>query len=450
MKIKKIIFLLGFSCSIPYLHATNLSIGADYLLRGVSTHERDKNFKNSAYYDQRLQGYLTTDLSRDVEASIRIQSITPWGLEGSSTPLVTRYPSANGNLFVQNAFARLPHLWKDRIILTIGRQPIQWGDGKILSDDELGFNAIRAQLKSPFRRLPFDLEGFTAKISESLNQPGGDKDLYGSMLSFDSKAFRWDFMGLWEKSDGSQSYQVGSSSTPFAATKVDRTIYGVRAITRLKDAYLKGEYYMQSGEVKQGANSPTVKLGGSGYVVGLGGKQNTEKFGRFGAVAEICSGSGDNANTSDKDEAFRPTFASRWSGLERSGYGNYFAATFSDAYSPTQPFANPGTNNTGLPDGASGIQTIHFGIDATPWSQWTFLFDYYQYKADKSTAGDKELGVEFDYGFLYRFSGLVSVKGMMASFKPGKAFDVIDPTTNSTISTSQNASRSSIELQLKF
>jgi hypothetical protein len=231
---------------------------------------------------------------------------------------------------------------------------------------------------------------------------------------------------------------------------VDRTIYGVRAITRLKDAYLKGEYYMQSGEVKQGANSPTVKLGGSGYVVGLGGKQNTEKFGRFGAVAEICSGSGDNANTSDKDEAFRPTFASRWSGLERSGYGNYFAATFSDAYSPTQPFANPGTNNTGLPDGASGIQTIHFGIDATPWSQWTFLFDYYQYKADKSTAGDKELGVEFDYGFLYRFSGLVSVKGMMASFKPGKAFDVIDPTTNSTISTSQNASRSSIELQLKF
>ena len=244
------------------LHAANLSVGADYRLRGVANTKHDKTYSSDRYYDQQLQAYLTTDLSKDVEASVRVQSITPWGLEGSSTPLVTRYPDGNGDLWVQHAYARLPHIWKDRIIVTVGRQPIQWGDGKILSDDDLGFNAIRVQLKSPFRRLPFDLEGFTAKINESISGPG-DKDLHGAMLSFDSKSFRWDMMGLMEKSDGTQSYEVGASCSPFNAAKIERLIYGVRAITRLKDAYLKGEYYIQGGSVDQmiaGTPPTTTKI----------------------------------------------------------------------------------------------------------------------------------------------------------------------------------------------
>ena len=428
--------LLSFS---P-LRAANLSLGADYLLRGVAVTERDRTIKSSRYYDQRLQAYLTTDLSKDVEATVRVQSITPWGLEGSTTPLVTRYPHANGNVWVQNAFARLPHIWNDRIIVTVGRQPIQWGDGKILSDDDLGFNAIRAQIKSPFRRIPFDLEGFTAKINEGLNQPG-DKDLHGAMLSFDSKSFRWDMMGLIEKSDGNQLYEMGAETTPVVASSIERIIYGVRAITRLKDAYLKGEYYLQKGSVVRLPNAVDIDLGGSAYVVGLGGKQNTAKFGRFGAILELSVGSGDTGSTGGEDEAFRPSFASRWSGLERKGYGRYFATTFSDAYSPSQPFAPVTSDNDGLPEGTSGIQSVHFGMESTPWSQWTFSLDYYQYKAQKNLSGKKELGTEFDYGFVYRYSGLVSVRGSINVFNPGEAFDEV---------TRRKAQASNIELELKF
>ena len=163
-------FGLAFIFGPPVANATSLSLGADYDLRGVANTPSDKTIHSDRYYDQQLQAYLTTDLSRDVEASVRVQSITPWGLEGSTTPLRTRYPDANGGLWVQNAYARMPHIWNDHIIVTVGRQPIQWGDGKILSDDDLGFDAIRAQVKSPFRRIPFDVEGFTAKIHESLNQ----------------------------------------------------------------------------------------------------------------------------------------------------------------------------------------------------------------------------------------------------------------------------------------
>jgi hypothetical protein len=436
-------------------HATSLSLGADYLLRGVANTERDRRFHSDRYYDQQLQAYLTTDLSRDVEASIRVQSITPWGLEGSTTPLRTRYPNANGNLFVQNAYARLPHIWKDHLIMTVGRQPIQWGDGKILADDDLGFDAIRAQVKSPFRRIPFDLEGFTAKISEGLNVPN-DTDLHGAMLSFDSRVYHWEMMGLWDNSNGDQSYVTGSSTIPFQASKVQRVIYGVRAITRVRDAYIKGEYYRQAGTVKSASASPDVKLGGTAFLVGVGGKQNTSKFGRFGAVLEYSEGSGDDATTPTKDESFRAPFASRWSGLERKGYGRYFAANFSDAYSPSDPFAPASAANSGLPAGVSGIQTVHFGIDSTPWSQWTFSVDYFQYKGQRSN-GDlalqesavtglspgegKELGTEFDYGFEYRYSGLVTVRGSINVFSPGAAF---------APDTQQKAQSSNLELSLKF
>lgn len=420
--------------------ATTLSLGADYLLRGVSVTPHDKSFTNNRYYDQRLQGYLITDLSKDVEATIRVQSITPWGLEGSTTSLATRYPNANGNLWVQNAFVRMPNIWKNRIIVTAGRQPIVWGDGHVLSDDELGFNAIRVQVKSPWRRVPFDTDFFTAKIAEGLNAPG-DIDLHGGMLSFDSKSYHWELLGLIEKGDGSDNYQMGGETIPVTSGKLQREIYGARAITRLRDAYLKGEYYMQGGSFERGVNKTKYKLSGRAYSIGLGAKQNTEKWGRFGAAADYSEGSGDDPNSPTEDEAFRPTFASRWSGLERTGYGRYFAATFSDAFSPGTPFAPVESTNTGLPLGTSGIQAIHFGMEATPWSQWTFLFDYYQYKAMKNLSGKKDLGNEFDYGFIYRYSGLVNVRGNMSTFSPGEAFPE---------ATRQKASYSTIQLDLKF
>jgi hypothetical protein len=431
--------LLSFSATPA--RATNLNLGADYMLRGVSIHERDKGLKNNAYYDQRLQAYLTTDLSQDVEASIRIQSITPWGMENSTTTLATRYPSANGTPWIQNAFVRMPHIYKDSIVLTVGRQPLAWGDGHILADDELGFNAIRLQAKSPWQKFDFDFDAFTAKISEGL-QSNGDTDLHGAMISTQREIFKWELMGLWENNNSNENYQMGAETSSVAVPHLKRQIYGVRAQSNLKDAYLKGEYYIQRGEVdRKTSGLSNVELGGRAYSFGLGGKSNNTKFGRFGAAADYSEGSGDNPDTLGTDEAFRAPFASRWSGLERSGNGRYFASTFSDVYSSSNPFSPASSTNTGLPGGTSGIQTTHFGMDATPWSKWTFTFDYYQYKAIKNLGGDKELGNEFDFGLIFRYSGLVVVRATTTTFKPGKAFNQ---------DTKQNGKYSEVQLDLKF
>jgi len=210
------ILLLGASSEVC---ATSLSLGADYLLRGVSIKEREKSLPDNSYYDQRLQAYLTTDLSEDVEAAVRIQSINPWGLERSTTSIVSRYPDANGSPWIQHAYVRLPKIWDERVIVTVGRQPLLWGDGKILSDDELGVNALRAQVQSPWRWLPIDLDGFSAKIEESLQQDT-DTDLNGLLLGFNKDYVRWEVMGLWEKSSGQQPYEMGAETTTFTATNI--------------------------------------------------------------------------------------------------------------------------------------------------------------------------------------------------------------------------------------
>lgn len=433
-------FTLFAFLAVPAAQAANsLSLGADYLLRGVTISERETTAPDLSYYDQQLRAYLITDLSRDVEATIRVQSITPWGNENSTTTLATRYPDANGRFWLQNAFVRLPNIWQDRIIATIGRQPIRWGDGLILSDDELGFNAIRIQVKSPWRFLPIDVDGFTAKITETL-QSDLDTDLHGAVLGFDRNLTRWEFMGLMEQSKNVGMYEAGAETAPVVASEISRSIYGVRARVNLQDAFLKGEYYLQSGNVERpGGND--INLKGDAYVIGLGGKQNTTRYGRFGAILEYAVGSGDDATTAGDDEAFRPTFAHRWSGLERSGWGRYAAATFSDIRSSTSPFADASGINDGLPPGTSGIQTIHFGIDATPWSQWTFSFAYFTYKAQKNLVGNKELGTELDFGVEYRYSGLVTLRGGHATFNPKDAFDPVTKT---------KASMSTFEVDLRF
>ncbi|MCB4755433.1 MAG: hypothetical protein LHV69_00375 [Elusimicrobia bacterium] len=422
--------------------ATTLSIGADYFLRSVSIAERDKTIKGNEYYDQRAIGYLTTDLSKDVEATLRVQSITPWGLENSTMPLATRYPEANGNLWLQNAFVRMPNIWKGRIIVTAGRQPLQWGDGEILADDSLGFDALRAQIKSPWRRIPLDLEGFTAKINEGLREPT-DTDLHGVLLGIDRDNVRWELMGLWENAKGNQEFEMGGSTSPIGISKLQRQIYGVRFKVNLKDAYFKGAYYQQKGNVRyQEPGFKDITLSGEAYSFGLGGRSSTKKIvGRFGAFLEYALGSGDDVNTPNEDEAFRPTYASRWDGLERKGYGRYFASTFSDAYSPTDSFASASSLNDGLPEGTSGIQSIRFGVDSTPLAPLTLTFDYYQFKAQKNIVGKKELGVEFDYGLLYRYSGLVTLKAATCRFKPGEAFPEDFRKT---------AEFTSLELEIKF
>lgn len=390
-------------------------MGLDYRLRGIMTQNNDMDNSTSDslnYYSHSARFYMTSWLNEDVEASMRLQSINIWGQEGSTTPLQTRYPDANGAPWVEEAYIHLPHMFWKKVDVVLGRQEIVLGDGLIVSDDDMGFNAIRMQAELPWR---FDLDVFTAKINESL-RGAEDFDLNGAVLGTDRRHNRWEFGWIQEQNRADSTYVIGGGTA--AANGFLRRFYDIRLYGNLKDAYYKLEYAMQSGEANM-AGGTNVKLKGHAEKLELGAQTDNVKWGRFGVRALYALGSGDDMGTPNQDEAFRPTFSKRWDGLQRSGFGRQYAATVSDAYSNSDPFS---PTATGLPPGFSGIKTMGLGIFSTQGVKWTGAIDYFLYNALTKPTGKNDLGAELDAAVTFRYTGFVTFELGAAYFFPGEAY----------------------------
>lgn len=393
-----------------------LNLGLDYKLRGVgiSNNDTDPNTKDSYnYYSHQARLYMNGWLNEDVEAGLRVQSINIWGLEGSTSAPVSRYPASDGTPWIEQIYVHMPTLANKHLDLTIGRQSIVVGDGMLVSDDQLGFNAIRAKVFLP-RGLGMDL--FTAKVKEGLNGQK-DSDLNGAVLALNQGDNKWELSWIQEENKSPSTYTI--DGTTKTANSVSRTFIGLRLFGDLKDAYYKVEYALGKGKAQLPGGG--VKIQGVGEKIELGAQSDTAKFGRFGVKAVYASGSGDDPGTTDKDESFRPTHAHRWDGLQRSGYGQHFGASLSDAYDPNAPFS---PTATGLPNGASGIKTLGFGIFTVQKVNWTGNIDYYTFDSRVKVPGSnqKSLGAELDLGVVYRFTGYVTFALGSATFFPGDVF----------------------------
>lgn len=393
-----------------------MNFGVDYQLRGIAIQNGDTQTAsrdNLNYYSQSAQIYLNTRLSPELDARLRVRSLNVWGLEGTGTP-ATRYPAADGSPWIEQASIHIAGLAWRRMSLTLGRQAFQLGDGMLVSDDGLGFNGLRADF-----RLPKGLDAtlFAAKIAESLGT-GDDSDLHAASFGFDQDATRWELSWVDEKTGMASIYQLASGTT--SATDVHRTSYDLRIFGDLKDAYYKLELAFQNGAARLGPGGTETTLSGEGQRIELGAQTDSSRWGRFGVKAIYASGSGDDAGTPTKDEGFRPTFARRWDGLERAGYGAYYGATLTDVFNPLAPFSS--NNGAGIPGGGSGIKTIGLGLFTVQKVRWTASLDYYAFDSRVKVAGLNALGSEADLGLTFRHSGYVSFNLVAAYFFPGDLY----------------------------
>jgi len=396
---------------------TSLNMGLDYSLRGIAVENNDMNPNTKDrlnYYSHDARFYLRSWLNEDVEASFRLQSINIWGMEGSSDTLVSRYPSTDGSPYLEEAYIHLPNFAWKRVNLVLGRQPITLGDGALVSDDGLGFNAIRGQVNLPWK---FDLDGFTAKIAEGLGA-NDDFDLSGAVLGTNREHNRWELAYVREKNSGQSTYILPTATA--TATQVTRWFLDLRLFGNLKDAFYKLEYIRQYGDADlQTTPAANMDIRGEAYKLELGAQTDNYKWGRFGVRALYAQGSGDDAGTKGTDEAFRPTFAKRWDGLQRAGYGQHYAATMSDVYDPNAPFS---PTATGLPIGFSGVKTMGLGINSTQGVRWTGTLEYFTYNALTKPTGKNDLGAEIDANVLYRYTGFVTFNVGMTYFFPGEVY----------------------------
>lgn len=385
---------------------------------GVETRSRGNSYRNSDYdtstddrndyVSERTRFYLEADMPQDITVGMRLQSRGIWGktVGDSLTTALGNIPFRNFTPQVENAYIQFNNLTRSEkfpVIFTIGRQPIRIGDGYIVDDNDLGFNAARLKISILPEKKIFNMmwDGYYAKMREAngtVKGPDYDTDLIGTDLLWAWK--RYKFMPFYivetEKfADGS-----GSSLKKF---------YGLRAESRIwKIFQAKGEFIKSGGQQRDALKAITARYKALSWVLEMHISGNTKKYGFMDVRFVWGRGGGDAGG----NLGFSPSYARRHDGTERAGWGEYFSTNLYEGLTP-------------LKTGVSGISTVGFGAYAAPGKGLFGEFNYWVYRGVNSPAiALKKIGEELNVSAGYQFFKDIKVRAGWASFFAGSALEL--------------------------
>ena len=376
------------------------------------------NFAGSAPTDQ---SFIMQDASLGVQASgitpspglettldmaVSMRSI---GIAGSSATLPSPFNSAASRYgvspftpFMQNAFLRVNNLFEKNLTLTAGRQPFTLGSGLTASDNGFGLPGFLLNAKNVWGDL-----GVQAFFFQPSKYDSGETSLAGAALTIPTEGL-WQFYALNERDD------TGTKSLGQTTSSIKRQFYGLYYILQFGFLSFEGEAAMQRGTADTAAGGKNT-LGGSALMLSGKWDQRMSKLGMGTARFTYARATGQQPDAQNQDNAFFPGWGRKYDGLERSGYGEVFAATLYDAYGST-------STANGLPAGLSGIQVINLGVTLPPVKGIYTSVDMFFFEAGTSASGSKKLGNELDIAFTYNYKSHLRMRAVYGAFSPGAAY----------------------------
>jgi hypothetical protein len=369
--------------------APSLSLDTEYRLQGLSYPNLDYDISTStdarAYYVQRLRLTLKGSFIPDTEIITRIQAIGV--VSSSATPAdydwqrAYPYPNTNFAPFVENAYINVKNLAGNPAELTIGRQPLEIGDGMIVSDNGSGMNAIRLGVTYPLK-LHTDL--FTAKIKERYTD-SSDNDINGAILTYPFRKFNLEFGYFGQNDSSGTKYRQG---TKIGGTKsINKQFYDFRLFDSGAWGTYSVEYAFQKGKINPESGNG-VDLNARGFIAKARLINERSRLGKVSGFGMLAATTGNKkvgitppaGEWNPTDEEFNPDFTKKYDGLMRTGWGNFFSATVLDSF-----FDVP-TDKSGKDEipNFSGFGTFGLGMDFSPWFGWTFGFAGFYYNAGTS------------------------------------------------------------------
>ena len=434
------------ACGPSVSKAANLDVSASYKLRGVAVsnlelRQNQAGSNNHAFMsDEARLGVAVRKIrlpgkAGGEEATMDLGLVLhAIGVSGSSASLAspfTRaasyYPRADQTPFIENAYVRVRGLWSLPLEYTLGRQTFRLGSGLLLDDDGAGLTGATIRGELPWWGLK--AEGFAFADRNPLNTSAPNPlGLFGFALDLPTEG-TWQLMQLVEKDGANQVvYGCNYAGNPDAATgcrvsKALRSFTSVRYQISYGPLVFDGEAAMQKGVATPTGAAPApnhITYNGNAQVVRMKWKQRLYKSGEGIARVSVARGSGDDPGTPTRDEAFFPSRGRRHNGLERSGFGDFFAATPYDAYGGNYSSSTA----SGLPPGHSGIMVVGAGYTPPAYRGFTLDIDYYLFQAERVRGGSRTLGSEWDVRLRYPLMDQLVLSASMAYFKAGK---VIDP-----------------------
>lgn len=420
-------------------HAASFDVATEYRMRPLSYKNLNLDSgvgNDQSFISQRARlGFTLKDISlgeyrgesQSMDVAIRLHAI---GVAGSSTPfqapfdrIAAHYPNTSFTPFIENAFMRVRSLAGFPWETTLGLQSFSLGSGLLLDDDGAGLTGFSAKGRLPWLNMSGQVFIFQARNSQ---QGPNDLSVYGFSLDLPSEG-TWQLNQLIEKDQGTQYVAVNGCTANAAVnpggeclvSKASRYFTSLRYSLNYGPMVFDGEAAMQKGvATPTGADAAQNHITYNGNAQVLKAKWKQPLWSNNQGIVRIvlARGSGDKTDTPTTDEAFFPSQGHRYDGLERAGFGEFFAATPYDAFGGQ----STATANS-LQRGASGIVTVGLGVTPPAYRGIVLDLDYYIYQAERNVGYHRNLGTEFDIRLRYDVFDRFSLKASLAMFKAGGA-----------------------------
>ncbi|HAH06606.1 MAG TPA: hypothetical protein DCM05_08785 [Elusimicrobia bacterium] len=433
------LLLLALACA-PAARAASFDVATEYRMRPLAYKNLNLNSEISndqSFISQRARvAFTLKDIglgeyrgeSQSMDMSIRLHAI---GVAGSSTPfhaapfdkIATHYPNTSFSPFIENAFMKVRNLAGFPWETTFGIQTFSLGSGLLLDDDGVGLTGVSAKGKLPWLGMNGQVFLFQARNSQ---QGPNDLDVYGFSLDLPSEG-TWQLNQLIEKDQATQYAMVNGCASNAAVnpggecliSKASRYFTSVRYTLNYGPMVFDGEVAMQKGVATPTGPTPAgnhITYNGNAQVLKAKWKQPLWSNNQGIVRIVLARGSGDRTDTPTTDEAFFPSQGHRYDGLERTGFGEFFASTPYDAFGGQ----STATANS-LQRGASGIVTVGLGVTPPAYRGIVFDIDYFVYRLARNYGANFNLGTEMDFRLRYDVFDRFSLKASLAMFSIGSA-----------------------------
>ncbi|MDR2192335.1 MAG: hypothetical protein LBO62_05625 [Endomicrobium sp.] len=396
-----------------------ISLAFDYDLNFRAASYSNINYSSSSkigsfIFAQHLSVNIVGKFDDNIEMSAKISS---YGLSGKENAAFTmQYEDAGSAAFVETAFLTFRDYINYDIAYSVsaGKQPFSFGNGFIIGDNNNGLLGASAKIDF-YREISFDL--FAAKDNAR------NFDVYGGVVKIDLSPLLE--IGVFqERNNTGFGYVKGVLDERSPIDRDDKTFYDLRISGGNEKYKYSIEAAKQLGKiVKSSSEISDYDV----YAFAVEGSWKGKILNLFDADAKAVF----SFSNSEGKNIFNPSFAKRYDGVKKIGYGTFAAANVSDVFFT-------------LPSGYAGVNTFGFQLNSYPLNFLQVGAAWYFYSSSDAPAGAKanafgeiygakgDLGSEADLSLKYSYKNYFDVTFDFALYlPPSDSADVFTNTQSS-------------------
>lgn len=363
------------------------------------------------FFRTNTQVEVSADLTDNVSTVINLVNQRDWNYSDASTN--------EFDVILDLAYVQMKEIFYSPLTLTIGRQDIWLGRGLIIGNNNTvwdtqastladeysvttAFDALRATLDFN----PWTLDFIYSKISEGLQNPEDDRDLYVANVNYKFAEYNAVAEAYWVTEANRNT--LASTSTPFSTNDLEtHTIGGRVQFDPIAQMTLGGELAYQFGDYHNALNA--AERDRDAWLFDIFGTYRFDNQWKPEVTVEYVHFSGEDSTTGDYNS---------WNALYRGKFWTAYGDFRQFQFNTDNTLDTSATTNQNLIQVKGGLKPMEDLLFEAAWTY--FWFDETGLMA---TGADDSIGWEVDLQATYDYTEDVSFGLLLAWFVPGDYYD---------------------------